>query len=235
MKTVAAILKKVDDIARDAGYPRTFVVGGAVRNMITGKDPVDYDITCGTKDNVMLADLVADYFGVPVYKTAIGAKKMIVDGIELDFGPHIVFVEHPDGEFMSELLSRDFTINTMMIACDTGEFIDLCGGLEDLKNRRLRCTVSPDITFKEERRLLRACRFIAAGFKVDDELKKTIIEQFARIGNIRKRNAGSLINEAIRENPQIIDWLNDNDLLKYIPLTKLVILELAKRRMLHHA
>jgi tRNA nucleotidyltransferase/poly(A) polymerase len=235
MKTIAAILKKVDEIARSAGYPRTFVVGGAVRNMIAGKEPVDYDITCGTEDNILLADLVARHFDVPIYETAIGAKKMVVHGMELDFGPHVVFIEHPDGPFMSELLSRDFTINTMMIACDTGEFMDLCGGLDDLRSRRLRCTVSPELTFKEDRRILRACKFIAAGFAVDEELEKIIIDQFHRVGNIKKRNAASLINDAIRENPEILDWVHKRELLKHIPLTKLVISELAKRRMLHHA
>lgn len=234
MKTVASIMKQVASLAAANGLPRPFIVGGAVRNMIAGADPVDYDITCGSPDNIALADLVAEYFGVPVYETGSGSKKMIVDGTELDFGPHMLYTEHKDGAFASELYSRDFTINTMMIACDDGHFVDVCGGLEDLKSKTLRCPLSPEITFRDPVRLLRAIKYIAEGMRPEQQLEDELIKQFHKIEKINHRHAGRIINDAIRKNPEIVSWLYEHDLIKHIPVTKLVMRELARQRMLHH-
>lgn len=235
MKTVAILMKKVSDIARQIGLPRPFIVGGAVRNMILGTEPADYDITCGSEHNLRLADEVASHFSVPVYETGIGAKKMIIDGIELDFSPHVIYHVSENGPFESELYSRDFTINTMMVACDNGEFLDMCGGLQDLENRAIRCPVSPQVTFKDPTRLLRLLRHIAEGFYPDADTDAEACAQFHKVSKLHHRHAGKLINDAIRKNPAIVDWLHSRDLLKYLPKTKLIIAELARRRLLHHA
>jgi len=234
MKTVASIMKQVASLAAANGLPKPFIVGGAVRNMIAGAEPVDYDITCGSPDNLVLADLVAEHFGAHVYETGSGAKKMIIDGVELDFGPHVMYVEHRDGPFASELYSRDFTINTMMIACDDGSFLDICDGLGDLKNKILRCPLSPEITFRDPVRLLRAIKYIAEGMQPDQQLEDELIKQFHKIKRINHRHAGKVMNDAIRKNPEIIGWLHERDLIKHIPVTKLVLKELARQRMLHH-
>ena len=234
MSSVAEIMRQIAGLAKANGLPRPFIVGGAVRNMILGTEPVDYDITCGSPDNLVLADLVAQLFSVPVYKTGIGAKKMIVDGIELDFSPHVLHFEHEEGAFASELYSRDFTINTMMIACDNGEFLDRCGGLADLKSKVLRCPVDPATSFRDPTRLLRAIKCIADGMLLDPSVEQEMLAQFHRVVAINHRHAGKMINDAIRKNPDIIKWIRDRDLIKHIPMTKLVVQELARHRMLHH-
>ena len=235
MKTVAHLMKKVADIARICGLPRPFIVGGAVRNMISGTDPVDYDITCGSEHNLLLADEVARHFGVPVYETGIGAKKMVIDGVELDFSPHVIYHHSKKGPFESETYSRDFTINTMMVACDNGEFVDLCGGLRDLESRIIRCPVSPQVTFKDPARLLRLLRHIADGLDPDPETEAEACAQFHNVAKLNHRHAGKMINDAIRKNPAVLDWLHSRGLIKHIPMTKLIIGELARRRLLHHA
>lgn len=235
MKTVAAIMKKISEIARANGLPRPFIVGGAVRNMILGQEPVDYDITCGSENNLLLADAVARVFGVPVYETGIGAKKMMVDGIELDFSPHVIHHKSDKGPFYSEALSRDFTINAMMVACDNGEFVDICGGLSDLEKKIIRCPIDAPTTFKDPARLLRMIRHIAEGMRPDEQTEAEACAQFHRISEMHRRHAGKIINEAVRKNPAVLDWLHEKGLLRHVPMTKLIISELARRRMLHHA
>jgi tRNA nucleotidyltransferase/poly(A) polymerase len=235
MKTVAALMKKISEIARENGLPRPFIVGGAVRNMITGTEPVDYDITCGSAQNLVLADAVAKYFEVPIYETGAGAKKMIVDGTELDFSPHVIYHHMDSGPFESELYSRDFTINTMMVACDNGEFVDICGGLHDMENRKLRCPVSPQVTFKDPARLLRMLRHMAEGLAPDSDTEAEACAQFHNISKLHHRHAGKMINEAVRKSPAVLSWLHSKDLIKHIPMTKFIIQELARRRLLHHA
>jgi tRNA nucleotidyltransferase/poly(A) polymerase len=234
MNSVAAIMRQIADLARAHGLPRPFIVGGAVRNMILGTKPVDYDITCGSPDNLVLADLASQLFSVPTYETGVGAKKMTVDGIELDFSPHMLYVDLAEGPFASELYSRDFTINTMMIACDNGEFVDRCGGLDDLRAKMLRCPVSPAVSFKDPTRLLRAIKCIADGMTLDPAVESELLSQFHRVSGINHRHAGRMINDAIRINPDVIEWMLDKGLVKHIPMTKLVVRELARKRMLHH-
>lgn len=234
MESVATIMKQVAALAVANGLPRPFIVGGAVRNMVLGMEPADYDITCGSPQNLALADIVANYFSVPVYETGSGAKKMHVDGIELDFSPHIIHKDCDGDHFLSELYSRDFTINTMMIACDNGEFIDLCGGLDDLRTKTLRCPLEPAISFRDPVRLLRAIKYIAEGMEPDPAVEEELVKQFSRITKINHRHSGKIINDIIRKNPEIISWLHDRDLIKYMPVTKLVVRELARQRMLHH-
>ena len=63
---------------------------------------------------------------------------------------------------------RDFTINALLMGPDGG-VIDLQGGLDDLRNRVIRCVGSPEERFAEDpARILRAVRLAAClGFRIE--------------------------------------------------------------------
>jgi tRNA nucleotidyltransferase/poly(A) polymerase len=79
------------------------------------------------------------------------------------------------GSLSDDLMRRDFTVNA--IAMDmNGAFIDVCGGLDDIKNNRLRTPVDPLKTLNDDPlRVLRAMRFhITKQFELDTMLLESI-------------------------------------------------------------
>lgn len=80
---------------------------------------------------------------------------------------------HPDvvtpGTIFDDLGRRDFTINAIALDCDTNEFIDPFGGIEDIKNKKIVCVGSTFVRMQEDYlRMLRAVRFsVTLGFELD--------------------------------------------------------------------
>lgn len=75
------------------------------------------------------------------------------------------------GSLYDDLARRDFTVNAMA-RDEWGEIIDLFGGMNDLRWKRLTCVGSAEERFTEDAlRALRAIRFsITKGFTVDDDI-----------------------------------------------------------------
>lgn len=67
---------------------------------------------------------------------------------------------------------RDFTINALGLDPLTGEIVDKFGGLEDIRNKKLRA-VDPKTFVEDPLRVLRAAQFAGRfGFSIDDETAK---------------------------------------------------------------
>lgn len=80
---------------------------------------------------------------------------------------------HPDvvtiGTIYDDLCRRDFTINAIALDCDTNQFIDPFGGIEDIKNRKITCVGCTFVRMQEDYlRMLRALRFsVTLGYELD--------------------------------------------------------------------
>jgi len=74
------------------------------------------------------------------------------------------------GDLIVDSNRRDFTINSLYMSED-GEILNFQNGLEDLKNKIIKCVGNPDERIKEDPvRILRAIRFsITLGFEIEDE------------------------------------------------------------------
>lgn len=75
------------------------------------------------------------------------------------------------GTLYDDLARRDFTVNAMA-KDETGHIIDLFGGMEDLKHKRLTCVGSTQERFTEDAlRALRAIRFaVTKAFSLDGDI-----------------------------------------------------------------
>jgi tRNA nucleotidyltransferase/poly(A) polymerase len=85
---------------------------------------------------------------------------------------------HPDtvqkGTLEQDVVRRDFTINGLVLNPNTGEVLDLVGGIADLKLRIVRAIGNADERFKEDYlRTLRAIRFAAC---LDFSLESSTLE-----------------------------------------------------------
>ena len=136
-----------------AGVP-AWLVGGAVRDELMGRATGDYDVAVAGEPREA-ARTLARATGATSFplSEAFGAWRVV--GPE---GWHVDVVGLRDSDLQSDLVARDFTINAMARPLAGGELLDLTGGADDLRARRLRMT-SAHALREDPLRALRAVRF----------------------------------------------------------------------------
>lgn len=147
-----------------------YVVGGAVRDELLGRDVVDLDVAC--PDPERAAHEYARAAGGAVFPLSErhGAWRVAFrSGRTVDFTPLRDGIE-------ADLASRDFTINAIARPVDGGEDVDPHGGRADLEARVLRA-VSPTVFVDDPLRLLRAVRLEdELGFRLDEGTERLVRE-----------------------------------------------------------
>lgn len=96
------------------------------------------------------------------------------------------------GSLESDLLRRDFSINALAWDAEMpGELIDICGGLDDLENRRVRA-VSEKSFIDDPLRVLRAYRFAALlDFEIESGTEVLIRKYAPAISNVAAERVSS--------------------------------------------
>ena len=146
---------------------KSYITGGAVRDLQLNVDPHDYDIV--TEATYEQLERIFNTHNFK--KVGKSFEVAMVDGIEIA-GYRID--TYPDPNVRSEcvvdlastleedLSRRDLTINSMAFCPFNGNLIDPYAGAEDLKNRVIRFTGDANRRIIEDPcRILRACRFLA--------------------------------------------------------------------------
>ena len=150
-----------------------WVVGGAVRDELLGRELVDLDIA--VREPKRVARAYARRSGgspFPLSERHGAWRVALEDGRTVDFTPL-------PGSVEDDLATRDFTINAIARPLAGGEPVDPFGGRDDLAARRLRA-VRESIFEDDPLRLLRAVR-------LEDELDVRLDE--ATEGLVRGRAA----------------------------------------------
>ena len=155
------------------GYP-AYLVGGCVRDLLLERRPHDWDICTAALPEQVLAlfpDSLPGGRRPGAVTVAIGSRRVEVTSFHTDAeeGEH----RNPDrvafvGELTEDLRRRDFTMNSIALAAD-GLLADPFGGVEDIREKRIRCVGEPALRFEEDPlRMLRALRFSAKlGFTIE--------------------------------------------------------------------
>ena len=158
---------------------KLFVVGGAVRDAILGKNPKDFDLATDAKPDEVLA--IAKKGGLKTYEVGKQFGVVIVAGHEIATfrkdvgkGRRPSSVDYTDIE--GDVKRRDLTINALFYDLDRGEIVDLVGGIADLKKKKIRTVGKPVERFDEDPlRKMRALRFQGAlGGKLGKETEKAL-------------------------------------------------------------
>ncbi len=147
----------------------SWVIGGAVRDSLLGRDVHDWDLTAAGSPEQIAAALpdakpIGGEFGTVTYH----GVEITPCRAESDYTDH----RHPDvitfgTDLRVDLSRRDFTVNAM--AWDGEVIIDPYRGRYDLKDKLLRAVGEPSVRFDEDAlRILRLYRFAGVlGFGIE--------------------------------------------------------------------
>ena len=144
-----------------------YLVGGCVRDMLLGVTPHDWDIcTSALPEEVLAIFPHAEPTGLKHGTVTVWEHKRAVEvttfRTEGSYSDH----RHPDavrfvGDLRTDLSRRDFTMNAIALPPD-GLIADPFGGVDDIRNRLIRCVGEPERRFEEDAlRMFRAIRFAA--------------------------------------------------------------------------
>lgn len=175
-----------------AGYP-CYIVGGAVRDWLSGIRPHDYDL-CTAALPQQVRELFADrhvvetglkhgtvsiiLHGMPVEVTTFRTEGTYSDGRRPDAVTFVTEIER-------DLARRDFTVNAMAWSPTRG-LCDPFGGQRDLRDGLIRCVGDPDLRLTEDAlRILRALRFAAQrGDRVEPDTAAALHRNRAQLAHI---------------------------------------------------
>ena len=169
-----------------------YLVGGAVRNLMLGQKPYDFDFaTNATPAQVMRAFRRVVPTGVQHGTVTVlhrGASfEVTTYRTESDYSDS----RHPDrvdfvGDINEDLRRRDFTMNAMAFDPDQGVFLDPHGGERDIRERVVRAIGDPSDRFREDAlRMLRAVRFATRlEFTIDGPTLEAITAGADRIRSV---------------------------------------------------
>jgi tRNA nucleotidyltransferase/poly(A) polymerase len=206
---VITVMKKFADVEAEI-----YVVGGAVRDLILGREVIDWDFAT----NLTPEEMKKIYPKNSFCENNFGTFSIVLKNGEI-FEVTTYRTErgysdnrHPDvvawGKTLNEdLQRRDFTINAMAMDIN-GQITDKYQGQKDLTNRLVRAVGNPDERFKEDAlRMLRAIRIAAQlGFTIEEITFESIQKNAPLINNV----AGERIREElfiILENKKAADGI----------------------------
>jgi len=133
-----------------------WIVGGAARDLLLGRQDPEIDIAVSTDPFVIARNLAAGGFGtfVPLSETSPRVARLAGGRREIDMAA----VE--GGSMERDLARRDFTANAIAIGLVGKTWIDPFGGMDDLAAGRLRA-ISEENLRDDPLRVLRAARLMA--------------------------------------------------------------------------
>ena len=177
-------IQQIQQVFKKNGY-KLYVVGGAVRDALLGKTPKDYDLaTDAVPDKVEEMMEKAGLKTLPTGK-AFGVINVFTDQGEYEiatFRADLSGGRRPDAvsftNIEGDVKRRDLTINALFYDIESGEVVDLVGGINDLKNGIVRTVGSPEDRFGEDRlRILRAIRFAGRfGSDLDQDVDAALMK-----------------------------------------------------------
>ncbi len=157
------------------------LVGGPVRDALMGRPGQDWDLTTDALPETIEAlvdgwadtiwDVGREYGTIAMRHGNLHVEVTTYRSDEYDASsrkPQVRFGSSLDGD----LSRRDFAVNAMAVRIPSGEFVDLFGGLDDLRERVVRTPVAAGISFGDDPlRMMRAARFVAQlGFTAHAEV-----------------------------------------------------------------
>jgi len=197
---------RVTHTLQNAGY-QAFLVGGAVRDLMLGIKPKDFDVaTNATPEEIQRLfrrariigrrfQLVHVMFGNETIEVSTFRANLPL-GADKDAHGRVLR-DNVFGSQEDDAARRDFTVNALFYDPATQTVIDYHHGVADLKKRLMRMIGDPEQRYREDPvRMLRAVRLAAKlGFEIDTATAEPIARLAPFIENVP---AARLFDEMIK-------------------------------------
>lgn len=198
-----------------------YIVGGCVRDNILGIEPKDWDIATNAKP-----EQIKKIFAKTVDTgLAHGTVTVILNKKHFEVTTYRIDGEYKDcrrpenvfftDDLLQDLSRRDFTMNAIAF---NQKYIDPFNGLQDIKNKLIRCVGNPAERFREDAlRMMRAIRFAnQLNFDLESKtfaaLKKNVeLIKFVSIERIRDELVKLFFSDARK-----INLLNESKILQFV-------------------
>jgi len=186
---------KVCEVLQHEGY-QAYIVGGAVRDLIVGLEPKDFDVaTNATPEQVRALfrrariigrrfQLVHVVFGQEIIETSTFRAPASESQSTDDHGR--ILRDNEFGTHEQDAVRRDFTINALYYDPTSEQVIDFHQGVDDLKKRVVRMIGDPSTRYREDPvRMLRAVRFaVKLNGTIDPASKEPLLSMAGLITNV---------------------------------------------------
>lgn len=184
--------EKVVDRLHHAGY-EAYVVGGAVRDLLLGIEPKDFDVaTNATPEQVRKVFRRSRIIGrrFQIVHVVVGPETIEVttfrggdNALQNEHGR--IMKDNTYGSMEEDAMRRDFTCNALYFDPIRREIIDFHHGVEDVRNKKLVMIGEPEARYQEDPvRILRAIRLSGKlGFDIEEATAAPIAENAARLKN----------------------------------------------------
>lgn len=199
---------------------KTYVVGGAVRDLYMDKEIKDIDIVVELpnggiefanwmEENGHTHGNVVTY---PTYGTAMFHLKEYPE-VEIECvqtrkeqykDKNSRNPETEYGTLYEDAMRRDLSINSLFLNISTNQIVDCCGGLNDIKNHVIRVTSTPEIVYEEDGlRILRCVRFFSRfhaedkNWYIDENTLKGMCDKVDRLSIITKERIADELNKML--------------------------------------
>ncbi|MFP5409661.1 MAG: polynucleotide adenylyltransferase PcnB [Gammaproteobacteria bacterium] len=203
---------KVCETLAGSGY-KGYVVGGAVRDLLLGRTPKDFDVaTDATPEQVrklfrrsriigrrfQIVHVMCGRETIEVTTFRSNGQKELEEEDERPTDEHgRLLSDNVFGSMADDAARRDFTINALYYDPAREEVHDYFGGVADCKKRVLRMIGDPETRFREDPvRMLRAARFAAKlDFHIDEATRKPVATLAPLLANIPRAR---IFDEALK-------------------------------------
>lgn len=215
---------KVIRLINDKGF-EAYVVGGAVRDLICGKEPHDYDMASSARPEQII-EIMKEAGLRTLIETGLkhGTVTVMSDGELLEITTYRCDGDysdsrHPDNVTFStdieeDVKRRDFTMNALYLDAD-GNVRDCVGGVKDIEDKIIRAVGDPEKRFSEDAlRIMRGLRFASqVGATIDPSTREAMFNKRELLREISAERikveltgliCGKDASRVIRENVDIL-------------------------------